>query len=292
MAKDGKLNKRANKEHQKAKKIPREGPAFEVYFAPQPPPPDRPVLFFQHIRKTAGTSLRQVIHSNYGPTGTMGGRHVVNGAPPTYDPAVMRGWVADLLEAMSGDERDSIVCVAAHGANHLMHQIDRPTRAITILRDPLDRVMSRYHFSKSGRPYSLEELYGDADRILDDPDIRPRSQYFNGQSRSLMEPLFGVEIPELPCTQGPPDDASTYRERLFALLDERYLVGLQDRFEESVEFFGRQFGWKDVFVPHAKVNDRRPREMSDDTLSSEILAYNWLDQELYERYATQPLGAN
>jgi hypothetical protein len=280
------LRPERNKAHQEAKRTREEGSAFEVYFAASPRPPDQPVVIFHHIQKTAGTSLRQIIHRNYVGAGA---RHMVFGAPRGYDPVVMREWTARFLNSLNVDERDSIVCVAAHGANHLMRQMDGPARAITFLRDPVDRIMSRYFFGDSPK-FSLADFY----KGFQDPGHKTKSshlrQYCNAQSRSLLEPFAGIELPELGWSRGAPDDARLWRERLFSLLADSYTVGLQDRFEESVICFGGKCGWTDLFVPHAKTNKTRPREV-DEELRAMILEYNWLDQELYEHFACRPIGA-
>jgi len=280
------LRHETNKAHQEAKRT-RDGPsAFEVYFAASPCPSDQPVIIFHHIQKTAGTSLRQIIHRNYVAAGA---RHLVVGAARGYDPVVMREWTARFLDSLTANERESIICVAAHGANHLMRQLDRPTRAITLLRDPVDRIMSRYHFGDSPN-FALADFYKglrDSGRKTKSSRLR---QYCNPQSRSLLEPLFGIELPELGWSRGAPADAQLWRERLFSLLADRYIVGVQDRFEESVIYFGRECGWNDLFVPYAKFNKTRPREVDED-LRGEILEYNWLDQELYEHFACRPIGA-
>lgn len=277
------LRRGANKEHGEAKRAREQGAAFEVYFGASARPPEQPVVIFHHIEKTAGTSLRQIIHRNYVAAGA---RHMVFGAQ-RKDPGMMRQWTARFFDSLSANERDSIVCVAAHGANHLMRHLDGPIRAITLLRDPVDRILSKYYFGTSPE-FSLFDLYQghDPSRRIKTGQL---SRYFNPQSRSLLEPYFGVEFPDLRWSRGAPADAQIWRDRLFGLLDQ-YVVGLQDRFEESVIYFGREFGWDDLFVPHAKLNKTRPRELGE-SLRAEILEYNWLDQELYEHFAARPIGA-
>ena len=284
------LTRENNTAHQKAKRVRQgEGSAFEVYFAASPPPSEQPVIVFHHIQKTAGTSLRQIIHRNYVGAGA---HHKVFGAPAGYDGAKMPEWTAKFLNSLSAKERESIICVAAHGANHLMHQLDRPTRALTFLRDPVDRIMSRYYFGAISPEFTLEEFYRAPHVYALGNKVRPNHfrQYCNPQSCSLLEPLTATGLPELGWTRGTPSDAQLWRERLFRLIADKYIVGLQDRFEESVIYFGRQMGWNDLFVPHAKFNATRPREVDED-LKAEILEYNWLDQELYRYFASRPIGA-
>jgi hypothetical protein len=293
---------KSNKEHQRAIKRSTGGPTFgldrdgirfdrhfEVYFAPEPLEREDPVLFFQHIRKTAGTSLRQVIHRNY--TQLHAARFVVYGAPNTYDPELSREWCVRFLDALGPEERRSITCVVSHSANHLMALLDRPADAITMLRDPVDRITSNYHFTTQERQFAFEDLYS-SERLENGRPARARITNFNGQSRSLLEPLFGVEIPELGWDRGAPPNASIWRDRLFDVLRKTYTVGLQVRFAESVSYFAERFGWGEVFIPSAKVNNDRPREVVDPDMRAEIEAYNWLDVEMYEHFSRAPIGAD
>lgn len=257
---------------------------FEVYFAATPPPSDEPVTYFQHIRKTAGSSLRQVIYHNY-TSGRKGVRHVVYGAPNLDKAVLSREWCIRLLDSLTPTERMSITCVVSHSANHLMHLLDRPSRAITILRDPVDRVMSEFHFTRKDRGFALEDIF-EAENVA---QRNHSPTYFNYQARSLLEPI-SKELPKLRRHRGAPPHADVFREPLFRLLDERYFVGTQDRFEESVAFFAEALGWKEIFTPRVKLNRDRPRAFEDEQLRALILEYNWLDAEMYDRYVVRPLG--
>lgn len=255
------MRRRANKEHQRALRTERhprtfglEGEAdrfarsFEVYFGPRRD--DEPVVFFQHIRKTAGTSLRQVIHKNYTDRGAL---HVVMGSPSGSDRELRHEWVRRYLGSLGADERRELMCVVSHDANYLMHMLDEPVRAITVVRDPVDRVLSNHSFGdRTKRP--LEEIY-ETGPVKDGKPKERLLKFFNGPARTL--------------------------------IDRYYSVGVQDRVEQSLESFARSFGWTDVFVSTAKVNRDR-RNAIDDSLRTTILEYNWLDVELHA-YASRRL---
>ena len=252
-----------------------DGTPLEAYFSVQPRPADEPVLIFQHIQKTAGTAIRQILHRNYLRDGN---ELMVRDAPRQKgDQEPLRSWYRDFHSSLSDAQRAGLMCVACHSANHMRNLLDRPSRAFTMLREPLDRVMSRYYFFRpENRPRTLQDVYRELD------DERRRFHFVNWQSRSLLAPHWGMR--ELPASPDAPD-ADEWRERLFAIVDEHYTVGLQDRFDESVKLFADAFGWPEVFLPRVRVNRVRPRELDDAGLRAEILAHNWLDVELYERAA-------
>jgi hypothetical protein len=60
------------------------------------------------------------------------------------------------------------------------------------------------------------------------------------------------------------------------------VVGIQDRFADSVALFAREFGWTNVYDAEAKVNRLRPSldDVPEETREL-IRTYNWLDEELY-----------
>lgn len=278
----GTLPSKRNKVYQRAVRRGIRGSTFEVYFAPEPLPEERPTVVFQHIEKTAGTSIRDVLHRNY----AAANRHAISEIPRGTDHAT---WCAEYYDGLSDAERQSIACVVGHPANHLMYRLERPYRAITMLREPVDRVLSRFHFggSKRGDPGTLESL----GRLFAEPARLAREepalsgQYVNGQSRALLEPLFDIDVEALACSEGPAD-AELWRARLFEALEADYLVGVRERFEEAILRFGAEFDWTEHAAPRAKVNrERPPVETEDQVLLSRVRAYNWLDLELYGRYA-------
>jgi hypothetical protein len=106
------------------------------------------------------------------------------------------------------------------------------------------------------------------------------AQLCNWQSRALLSVFHDVS--ELEPSAGPGADADLWRARLRELVEDVFLVGVQDRFEQYVDVLARRYGWE-AFVPQSKVNPERPplSEVPAE-LRETILAYNWLDAELYD----------
>ena len=258
-----------------------DGTPLEAYVSAVPRPAGEPVLVFQHIQKTSGTAIRQIMHRNYKREGV---EMLIRDAPrQATDQTLLRAWYEDLHASLSRDQRAGLMAVACHSANHLLPLLDRPTRSFTMLREPVDRVLSRFFFVRpEQRPGTLHDLY----RALDERERR--FHFVNAQSKSLLAPHWDVAA--LPSDPGDPG-AGSWRERLFAVVDEHYTVGLQARFVESVQLFARTLGWSDVFAPRVRVNRTRPRELEDPALRRTILDHNWLDIELYRRaFAAFPGG--
>ncbi len=245
-------------------------------------PHDGQLVVVYHIQKTAGTALRHVVRANLPPAEV---EILPNLRSLRHSPGELLHWYADWYDSLDAGRKARLCCVMSHLAGYLLPALDRRAEALVLVREPVDRTVSYYHVKRRrrapSRPFApLEQIYAG------DPSERLGSrrdsweQFFNWQSRCLLSVFHDVS--ELPATAGPSPDADLWRARLRRVVDEVFLVGVQDRFPEYVGLLAHRFGWK-AFVPQSKVNPERP-PLSDVSpeLRETILAHNWLDAELYE----------
>jgi hypothetical protein len=216
----------------------------DLVFGPRREAPNDSVLVFHHVRKTAGTSLKDTILRN-APSGKLVRLLYPDGA--TSD---VRRWWADLFAKMTPDERGTLWAVSSHTAGFALEHLSPRYVAITLVRDPVDQALSRWFMRKSARAggeqadlEKLRQLY-----LAGKENVT----WYNPQARTLLEPHFDVE--ELSYTLGPPPDADVWRRRLFALLGREFLVGVQERYADSVRMFGEHVGWRDYELAAHKVN--------------------------------------
>jgi hypothetical protein len=242
---------------------------------------DGPLVVVYHIQKTAGTALRHFVRRNLPPSDV---ESVPDLRALRHSPHELRAWYRQWYESLGDDRRARLCCVMSHVAGYLLPVLDRPADALVLVREPVDRTLSYYHAKqrraarRSARP--LESVFEDADRGRLSSKRDHWEQFFNWQSRCLLS-VFD-DVSQLPITAGPPADADVWRGRLRDMVDRVFLVGTQDRFGEYVDALARRFGWQ-PFVARSKVNEQRPAtaELPSDVREA-ILAYNWLDVELYE----------
>jgi hypothetical protein len=255
-----------------------QGTGLDLYFAREDAR-ERPLLLFHHIRKSAGTSIRHLLHANY----NEGGFEVV---PIGAQWSELGAWHRDFWESL-GERRNRLLCAASHHAGFLFDLAadERQVEAFTILREPVDRALSNYyHFTIRPR-WRLPELYERIEerrRVNPSFALRRPRDFFNGAARSFLAPYYDTAA--LPLTAGEPE-ADLWRERLFDVVETTFLVGAQELFEQSTRLFAEAFSWPELFPAKARVNRERssPEELSEDERAL-VRAYNWLDAELHEHY--------
>jgi len=244
------------------------GGSLEILLNVRPPAANKPIVLFHHIRKTAGTSMRHFFRVNLPKRGD----HLYVDAPENLK--TLTAWHQEFYASWSDDDRERVLYVAGHSANYLLPLFTRPVRAFTIVREPVDRTLSRYYFMKD-RTWTIEEYVADA-------DLRGAVRgLVNGQSLSLLEPHFDVsDVPD----SADAEEAATWKDRLGEILDRYYTLADQRRFEASCAMIAHELGYKRVINPKLRVNSQRDKQPD---LAPEVLArleeLNWLDRVLYDR---------
>lgn len=256
------------------------------------------LLVHHHLAKNAGSSLGRVIRANYRP-------------PELYENYQLTPWIdgrewwRDWYESLEQERRAALRCVGSHTAQLLLPIVrDRQVTAFTVLRDPVERVHSLYNHAlwqqrrrrAAGEPLHrellanavLERDWSLKDIFLELGDSEPADVplvfriFFNGQTRELLANAGLARA--MPLTTGAGLDRP--RSHVLEILSERYVVGTQDRFSQSVRLFAESFGWRQTFLPRANVATRGRGGVEIDAETRALArAYNPLDAEVHERYS-------
>ncbi len=196
-------------------------------------------------------------------------------------PAVWRMYGEDTdvlverLRALPAEERAVIRAVTGHIEFGLHRLFTGPTRYVTMLRDPIDRIISQYHYMLRIPPEQRGLGTLDGVHSLEDYVTRSRqAPVFNNE----MVRLLGGDIrePALPATRHTLERAKRNLERFV-------VVGLQERFDESLLLMRRALGWGWPAIRHLNVTGNRPQVETIDADTRDLIARrNDLDLELYE----------
>jgi hypothetical protein len=225
-------------------------------FAPRP-------LIYIHLPKAGGSTLQEVIVRQYA-----GGRSFrFTGDSARY---------AEFL-ALRPEARREFDLLLGHVQFGLHHHLPDPATYITMLRDPVERVISHYHFVRARpehylheslrrRKFSLREWAAEAPLVID-----------NYQLRWLISTPV-ARIPPRGVTRSTLEEAKWNLEHGFEV------IGLLERFDESLACLGNAFGWQNLeALERRNVNAvRPPMEEIDPEAIAVIRDLNRFDLELYE----------
>ena len=252
--------------------------------------PDKPLILFLHIPKTAGltiahsllpriyrrnemvstkfTSLMQedgecgvgIVDSKLKSSGLFLGTRRSNDL--WYPHSLAK--VKETLDRMSPEQLSLLRLV--HGAHIVygLHEIlSRPISYFTLLRDPVNRVLSHYYYGGE------ERLPPGAPGF---PEDLPKHVEANLQTRLLA----GEQDTEAPLA--PEEMLRRAKENLNSCV----VIGLTERFDETLLLLKKEYGWPMPYYELRNVNKKRPRrEAAHGDVLQRIEADNRLDASLY-----------
>jgi sulfotransferase famil protein len=246
----------------------------------------RPVLLYLHIPKTAGESLTKHIFDHYNDATGSSEEGGWFSSGVYYFPGqlgfmrrVEANYPDDVVQAL---RRSDLRAAVGHFSFGLHLLIDEPITYATMVRHPVERILSLYCHLKRWPSYDRYppwlERVGlrplEADTSLDE-FIRnyPLRELDNDQTRRVAgkDPGYGSCSPRLL------DMARSNIERFFSF------VGVTERFEESLQVVADVLGWSLEFPAYKKnVNEQRaPTSSVPPETKAAILERNTLDLELY-----------
>lgn len=195
---------------------------------------DHKSLIFLHIPKAAGTTLNRVIERQYPERATF---------------SIDGGNVYESIEefkSLSNEQRDGFLCLKGHMPFGLHLYMAQPCAYITLLRDPVDRMISHYYYVLRTPNHYLYEQVVSREMTLEDyvgSDISTELQ--NGQTKLLA----GDE-------KNPPRNMLRIAKR--NLREHFMVVGLTERFDESLVLMKKRLCWDDIRYRPRNVTRSRP----------------------------------
>lgn len=234
------------------------------------------VLLYLHIPKTAGTTLTSCIYDGCcAPDYYQAENGRLHSGVYYYPKNFHKD--ADPLhpeEVLRAIRRPDVRAIVGHFPFGIHQALARPATYITVLRNPVDRLMSLFHHITT---FDNHEWHQDVvskgmsiETFIDTYRCRETD---NDQTRRIsgMEPPFGE------CTTEMLEQAKVNLARHFTV------VGLTERFDETLVLVRRAFGWsQDAAYWPRLVNKKRPSSAGLPASSLDaILSRNQLDLDLY-----------
>jgi hypothetical protein len=229
--------------------------------------PTVPLVLYLHIPKAGGTTLGEFIYNQCRNNSDNDEGLVRNGVFFTTEGFFRNDETVVTKEMKALLQRNDLTAVIGHFGYGLHEFIERPYQYITILRKPIDRVVSLYHYLQASDHISLQDFIFSS----------PYREIDNDQTRRIA----GVN-PEIgKCTAADLEMAKENLRKNFAL------VGTMERFDESLVLLKQKFGWTKAVSSYPRNVNNHKQETA---LTAEMMAalenQNKFDIELH-RFANQ-----
>lgn len=227
-------------------------------------------LIFLHLPKTGGITLISIIRQNCDLS------RYFNVHCRTHKYAGMSNVSADFFKKSVDhflarrSQHPPVKTLTGHQMFGLHRYLPQPCAYITLLREPVDRLVSQYYFIRESADHWLHQRVVGEKMSLYDFAISGIPELSNDMTRLVS----GEETPDL--------------EKAKRHLKDRFVVcGITERFNESVALMATRLGWQHTTYKKLNVTRRRISPSSISPLErGAILAANRMDVELYQ-FATE-----
>lgn len=227
---------------------------------------DRTVIFV-HIPKTAGTTLHRIIERQY-PRNRI------------FTIGRLSHESIDEFKSMSEARRAQFRVLKGHMGFGLHAYIPGPSAYFTVLREPVERVISFFYWVRRTPHHYLYDFVTSEDVGLREYlQSRANIMLDNAQVRMLSGVWYDLGFGD--CITDTLETAKRH------LRDRFTVVGLTERFDETLILLKSAFGWRNPYYARQNVTAQRPtrNELPPGTLDA-ILQTHQLDIQLYQ-YATE-----
>lgn len=201
-----------------------------------------------HIPKTGGTTMKNIIKDQYESREVW--FHMEKDMLPKMDEKI---------------KKQALKCVGGHCWFGLHQHFNKPYTYFTMLRDPIDRVVSEYYYileRPNHKAYPEVRTMDLMDFIQEFP-LKSSNQHTRRISGNIKSPDLEAAIENI--------------KNDFAV------VGLSEMFEESLFLMKQAFGWNDITYQKVNVTKTRPSiGQLPKNVVAELEIRNELDLKLYE----------
>lgn len=189
------------------------------------------LIYFIHIPKTGGSTMTNIIRDHFLPSEKLAYFHNED----------------DIQQKLKQVNLNEIKIIYGHYLFGIHEHIERPFSYFTLLRHPVERVISLYYYLKSieGEPYEVYRKMTLDEFIEQKIEENIQTSYLSG---NLSNPKLTKAMRNL----------RTYFE----------VVGTTEQFDETLYLLGKRYGWTKLCYERVNVTKSRPRieEVSDETI--------------------------
>lgn len=225
--------------------------------------PEQPTIIFLHIPKAAGATLQSIIS-----------RHYKNSQVFYYDfPESINEF-----KSFSPKTKQQIKLITGHLYFGFHQYCLPPYTYITMLRNPVNRVISHYYYARRTPNHYLYQKIKSGNLSLKDYLKSNILELNNGQVRFLSgQNGFENHVEFGKCTREMLDEAKQRLTTYFSF------IGITERFNESIISLQEAFGFNNCFYYQKNVTKQKlAKSAVDKEILDAIVEINKLDIELYD----------
>lgn len=236
---------------------------------------EKPFIIFLHIHKTGGLTLQRILRQKYAPDIAQRGYGFLKNIWSSNDHEIYSD-LESCLKARKTEDR----YFAGH-INFGVHELlPKPYTYITILREPISRLISLYFYSvKETNSYyhSVAKKYSGLEDFLLHSNLL---ELDNGQLRFIYggsKDHFIDRTPFGQCTEAMLEQAKKNIEESFSL------VGIMEKYDESMLLLKQILNWNSCFYIRRNTSKSDNSYKSiDPKILNELVTRNSLDIQLYK----------
>ncbi|OLO37221.1 hypothetical protein BTR23_13940 [Alkalihalophilus pseudofirmus] len=216
------------------------------------------ILIHLHMPKTAGTTLRTIIKKNVN----------INNSYELYK------YGNRLKNILTDLNMKPIECIQGHFPYGIHSYLEQKCTYITMLREPVERVISEYYFIKSLPRHELHQQV----KKLTLVEYQQEERNCNLQTRLLSGQTNKASLTL--------DDLQKAKEHINKHFK---VVGITEMFDESIFLMKKEFGWRNLFYRKYNITKGKPTNIAKN-IKKKVAENNLLDIELYN-YARKLLNS-
>jgi hypothetical protein len=218
-------------------------------------------VIFVHIPKTAGMTMNYIISQNL---------------PQASTYTIWKDGTVEDFKNLGNPRKSQIRLLQGHVGFGVHKFLPGPCTYFTLLRHPIERVISYYYFSRRTPKHAYYDQVN-TKSLLDYINLGLDMSVDNFQTRLLSGLETGFEVGFGQCTDEMLETAKRNLRENFSV------VGLTEEFDTTLILLKRTLGWRKLFYLRQNISTNRLKrdEFSQATLDA-IAKVNSLDAVLYE----------
>jgi Domain of unknown function (DUF4118)/Galactose-3-O-sulfotransferase len=224
----------------------------------------RPTILFMHIAKTAGTAFREAIAANF----LQSEIAYLYPTPP--------GFLIDDLLVLPIEQRKALRIVIGHFQFGLHETLPQSSEYITVVREPVARVLSQYAYVRQMQPELLRRSDGG---LLTLPELFDKRLTVNFDN-VLVRCFGGVNERKFPAGHL---TSELFERAVHHLRTSFAFVGHQETSSEAFSWLRQHYGWQATMdLPRVNLGTEQSRKPVNPDLEAAIRHYNRWDLLLYQ----------